>query len=144
MLCLFLCLLAGAELPAPGTPNTSYMQVVSPRIRAAQKMCCGMCCGKFGFLPQTCLKQSHTSAFRTTPNDSLSVPRSFLTFPFRPKPTGAQWILRIQLPRNSCKFRQCIGSLLWDLLWDLQIRVVGYEGVTNSVRCPSPTRNLRD
>ena len=75
MLCLLLCLLTGAKLPAPGTPDTSYMQVVSPRIRAAQKMCCGMCCGKFGFLPQTCLKQSHASAFLTTPNDSLSVPR---------------------------------------------------------------------
>ena len=29
MLCLFLCLLAGAELPAPGTPDTSYMEQFS-------------------------------------------------------------------------------------------------------------------
>ena len=33
--------------------------------------------GKFGFLPQTCLKQSHASAFRTTPNDFSASRESF-------------------------------------------------------------------
>lgn len=73
VLCLFLCRLTEQDLPAPGTPNTSYMQVVSPRIREAHPYG-GKCGGKFGFSPQTCLKRSHASAFWTTQNDSLSVP----------------------------------------------------------------------
>ena len=33
VLCLFLCLLAGAELPALGTPDTSYMEQFSGALR---------------------------------------------------------------------------------------------------------------
>ena len=33
MLCLFLCLFARAELPAPGTPDTSYMEQFSGALR---------------------------------------------------------------------------------------------------------------
>ena len=46
VLCLFLCLLAEQDHPAPGTPDTSYMQVVSPRVREAHPWCGGKCEGK--------------------------------------------------------------------------------------------------
>ena len=87
------------------------------------------------FLPKSC----HTNPFKDYSNDSLSVPRSSLTFPFRPKSTGAQWVSGIKVPSNSHNFRRNGVLLLWDLLWDLQPRVMGYEGVANSVRCPSLT-----
>ena len=133
MLCLFLCLFARAELPSPGTPDTSYMEVVSPRIRAAQKMCCGMCCGKFRFLPQTCLKQSHASAFRTTPNDSLSVPNLTCRVSRTLKPLMPQLVSGVLLyqafswntNKSTLVLVECVG---------------GYKGVGNSFRGHSPTR----
>ena len=74
MPCLF-CVYSQGRTPAPGTPDTSYMQVVSPRIRAAQTVCCG----SFGFLPKTCLKQS-CRCISDCPNDFLSV--TSCDFPF--------------------------------------------------------------
>ena len=125
----FLCLLARAELPDPGTPDTSYMQVVSPRIREAHPWCGG----KFEFSPQTCLKQSHASAFRTTPNDSLSVPNLTCQVSRTLKPLMPQLVSGVLLyqafswntSKSTLVLVECVG---------------GYKGVGNSFRCHSPTR----
>ena len=83
-----------------------------------------MCGGVTQKTGKTCLKVSHSNSFGDCSNDSLRS-RSSLTFLFLLINWGA-----MGFALSSQKFPQLRRNgalLLWDLLWDLQPRVMGYE-----------------